>query len=194
MLKYPGTFVPASSSNDQALSSAPLDFERLVEAHYEGLYRFAMSMTRTQEAAEDLVQETFLTWAEKGHQLREGSKAKSWLYTTLHRHFLATKRRDSLHPFVEISDTEEEMTTVEPDHVTRLDAAELVALLSEVDEQYRGAVALFYIEDYSYEEIASVLEVPLGTVKSRIARGIGQLKALVLQQAKQAARTRGEAS
>jgi RNA polymerase sigma-70 factor, ECF subfamily len=57
-----------------------------------------------------------------------------------------------------------------------------VALLGQVDAQFQAAVALFYLEDYSYAEIAAILEIPLGTVKSRIARGLGQLRALVLRK------------
>ena len=51
-----------------------------------------------------------------------------------------------------------------------------------MDEQYQAALALFYLEDYSYNEIATILEIPLGTVKSRIARGLAQLKELVLRK------------
>jgi RNA polymerase sigma-70 factor, ECF subfamily len=63
--------------------------------------------------------------------------------------------------------------------VNQLDAPKVVELLAQVDPQYRAAVALFYLEDYAYQEIASILEIPLGTVKSRIARGLAQLKRLV---------------
>ena len=58
----------------------------------------------------------------------------------------------------------------------------MLQLLGQVDEQFQAAVALFYLEDYSYNEIAAILEIPLGTVKSRIARGLAQLKELVLRR------------
>ena len=67
--------------------------------------------------------------------------------------------------------------------MNHLDAQAAVELLAQVDPQYQAAVALFYLEDYSYNEIAGILEVPLGTVKSRIARGLAQLKKLVLRSA-----------
>ena len=86
-------------------------------------------------------------------------------------------------PHLEISEAETELPNVEPDLVSHLDAQEVVELLSQVDEQFQAAVALFYLEDYSYNEIAGILEIPLGTVKSRIARGLAQLKALVLRKA-----------
>lgn len=59
-----------------------LDFQTLVDQFYGPLYRFAMSLTRAEADAADLVQETFLTWATKGHQLQDLSKVKSWLFTT----------------------------------------------------------------------------------------------------------------
>ena len=59
------------------------EFAELVDAHYQGLFRFAVSLTRDADRAADLVQETFCIWAEKGSQLKDRSKAKTWLFTTL---------------------------------------------------------------------------------------------------------------
>jgi RNA polymerase sigma-70 factor (ECF subfamily) len=160
-----------------------VDFQSLVDLHYGALYRFAMSLTRTESDACDLVQQTYLTWATKGHQLQDTSKVKSWLFTTLHRCFLESRRRSTRFPHLEISEAEAELPNVEPGQVSHLDAQDALHLLSQVDEQFQAAVALFYLEDYSYNEIASILEVPLGTVKSRIARGLAQLKELVLRKA-----------
>ena len=160
-----------------------MDFEKLVELHDGPLYRFAMSLTRTESDACDLVQQTFLIWATKGHQLQDLSKVKSWLFTTLHRCFLEARRRSTRFPHLEITEAEHELPSVEPDLVSHLDAQDVLQMLSQVDEQFQAAVALFYLEDYSYNEIAGILEVPLGTVKSRIARGLAQLKELVLRRA-----------
>lgn len=71
------------------------EFEELVDAHYQALYRFAMSLARDTDTAGDLVQETFCIWAAKGGQLKDRSKAKTWLFTTLHREFLSLRRRAS---------------------------------------------------------------------------------------------------
>jgi RNA polymerase sigma-70 factor (ECF subfamily) len=177
--------VAARSSHDQDRQQGELDFQRLVDVHYGPLYRFAMSLTRTESEAGDLVQDTFLTWAAKGHQLRDLSKVKAWLFTTLHRRFLETQRRNSRFPHMEITEAMEDLPSVEPGMVNQLDAQTAVQLLSEVDPQFQAAVALFYLEDYSYNEIAAILEVPLGTVKSRIARGLGQLKVLLLKHSRQ---------
>jgi RNA polymerase sigma-70 factor, ECF subfamily len=173
----------ARSSNSEDRKRSELDFQGLVDLHYGPLYRFAMSLTRAESDACDLVQQTFLIWATKGHQLQDPSKVKSWLYTTLHRAFLESRRRVTRFPHLELSEAEPEIPHVEVDLVSRLDAQQVVDLLGQVDEQFQAAVALFYLEDYSYNEIASILEIPLGTVKSRIARGLAQLKELVLRKA-----------
>ena len=181
----------ARASYSQDGQRGEVDFQSLVDLHYGPLYRFAMSLTRAESDACDLVQQTFLTWATKGHQLQDLSKVKSWLYTTLHRTFLESRRRFTRFPHLEISEAEAELPNVEPDLVSHLDAQEVLHLLSRVDEQFQAAVALFYLEDYSYNEIAGILEIPLGTVKSRIARGLAQLKALVLRNASSPGKAKG---
>jgi RNA polymerase sigma-70 factor (ECF subfamily) len=171
----------ASQSSHLENGRSELDFQGLVELHYSPLYRFAMSLTGTESDAGDLVQETFLTWAAKGHQLQDVARVKAWLFTTLHRAFLESRRRVTRFPHLELTAAEAELPNVELDLVARLDAQGVVALLGQVDPQFQAAVALFYLEDYSYQEIATILEVPLGTVKSRIARGLAQLRELVLR-------------
>ncbi len=173
----------ARDSYHQDRQPGELDFQSLVDQYYAPLFRFAMSLTRAEGDASDLVQDTFLTWAAKGHQLLDKSKAKTWLFTTLHRRFLEIQRRVTRFPQVELDELTDESLRVEPEVVNQLDARTVVDLLGRVDPQFKSAVALFYLEDYSYNEIATILEVPLGTVKSRIARGLTQLKALVLKQA-----------
>jgi len=170
--------VAAQDSYDQGSARVELDFDSIVDQFYAPLYRFAMSLSRAEDDAADLVQETFLTWAEKGHQLREPAKIKSWLFPTLHRLFLAGQRRVARFPHLELEEAKDELPTVEADIGASIDAQRAAGLLASVDPQYRAALALFYLEDYSYPEIAALLEIPLGTVKSRLARGLGQLKAL----------------
>jgi RNA polymerase sigma-70 factor, ECF subfamily len=122
----------------------------------------------------------FYVWATKGHQLRDTSKVKTWLFTTLHREFLATRRRQTRFPHVELEGAAMELPVVLPTAVNRLDIAQILAALAEVDEIYQAPVALFYLQDCSYNEIAEILGVPLGTVKSRLARGLGRLQQLVV--------------
>ena len=156
-----------------------LDFERLVEDHHATLYRFAMSLCRNDSEAADLVQETFCVWASKGHQLNEPAKVKSWLFTTLHREFLAGRRRMLRFPHQELSEVETELPEVAPELPAKMDWEFAAGCLRKVDPAFQAPVALFYLEDYSYNEIATILDVPLGTVKSRIARGIAQMQRML---------------
>jgi RNA polymerase sigma-70 factor (ECF subfamily) len=159
--------------------SGDLEFARLVDQYYGSLYRFALSLTRSEADACDLVQETFYIWARKGGQLREGSKVKSWLFTTLHREFLQSARRETRFPQVELDGAEAELPVTPEADWSRLDGRHLFALLQQIDEVFRTPMALFYLEDLTYEEIGEALEIPLGTVKSRLSRGISQLKQLL---------------
>lgn len=156
-----------------------LDFDRLVTQYYGPLYQFAFSLARTEADACDLTQQTFYIWAAKGHQLRDTSKVKTWLFTTLHREFLNMRRKIVRFPHHELSEMEHEIPAVSPATVNALDGARVVALLGQVAEPYHAALALFYMEDCSYKEIAEILNIPLGTVQSRISRGMAQLQTLI---------------
>ena len=163
-------------------------FAQLVDAHYASLYRFALSLARNAADAGDLVQQTFFIFATKGHRLRESAKAKSWLFTTLYREFLRLRRRESRSTSIEdLPAGEAELAAEEVDAVAKLDSAAVMAALQEVDEVFRAPLTLFYLQDLSYEEIASVLEVPMGTVMSRLYRGKGQLRAALTRAASGAA-------
>jgi RNA polymerase sigma-70 factor, ECF subfamily len=159
-----------------------LDFESLVEQFYAPLYRFALSLTHDQSDACDLTQQTFFIWATKGQQLKDSSKVKSWLFTTMHRQFLQLHRRQERFRECELSEVESELPQLDPVMMTFVDGQAVVSALSDVDAVYRSAVSLFYLEDFSYNEIGELLDIPLGTVKSRIARGIAQLQAALALQ------------
>jgi RNA polymerase sigma-70 factor (ECF subfamily) len=155
------------------------DFESLVADYYRPLYQFAFSLTRDEADACDLTQQTFCVWANKGHQLRDKTKVKTWLFTTLHREFLGSRRRQVRFPHLEVESIAAELPTIQPPSVNQLDTSHLMAALAQLDELYQAPVALFYLQDCSYNEIAEVLNIPVGTVKSRLARGIGRLHDLL---------------
>jgi RNA polymerase sigma-70 factor (ECF subfamily) len=162
-------------------------FTQLVDAHYAPLYRFALSLAKSPADAGDLVQQTFFIWATKGHGLREVSKAKSWLFTTLYREFLHGRRRDMRVTSLEdLPPGESDVAAEDVDRATRLDSASVVAALQTVDEVFRAPLTLFYLEDLSYAEIAETLGVPIGTVMSRLSRGKTQLRAALAQEEKAA--------
>jgi len=156
----------------------PLDFNELVDRFYPMLYRFALSLSRNEPDACDLTQHTFSVWASKGHTLRDASKVKTWLFTTLYRQFISTRRHEQRWPKEEISTVEHELPAVAPESVDSLDSGQVMEALQSIDELFRTPLALFYLQEHSYEEIARILEVPIGTVMSRLSRG-----RLKLQQA-----------
>ncbi len=158
-------------------------FTQLVDAHYAALYRFALSLTRNSSDACDLTQQTFFIWARKGDQLREEAKAKSWLFTTLYREFLRGRRRaEHVTALEDLPPGENDPAAPEVDLVTGMDAGLVVEALQEVDEVYRVPLTLFYLEELAYKEIADALEVPIGTVMSRLSRGKTQLRAALARK------------
>src|SRR5664280_3311780 len=113
------------------------DFEAIVAQYYEPLYQFAFSLTRAEADACDLTQQTFYVWATKGHQLRDKTKVKTWLFTTLHRGFLESRRRQTRFPHYELSEVLLELPVLSPTTVNQLDSAQVLQALSRVDEVYQ---------------------------------------------------------
>jgi RNA polymerase sigma-70 factor (ECF subfamily) len=155
------------------------DFEGLVNLYYASLFRFALSLTHQESDACDLTQQTFLIWARKGHQLLDASKVKTWLFTTLHREYLQHRRKFSRFTDVELVQVEHELPEVPPVRLNAIDGRAVLEALAGLDNLFQAPIALYYLEDYSYPEIGQILEIPLGTVKSRISRGIAQLQQLL---------------
>src|SRR5437016_12883331 len=122
-----------------------VDFEGLVNLYYASLYRFALSLTRKESDACDLTQQTFYVWARKGHQLQDATKVKAWLFTTLHREFLETQRRQTRFPHHELDEVSRELPQIDPEWVNRLDSVAVVALLAEVDPAFQAPGALVYL-------------------------------------------------
>src|SRR5713101_998668 len=157
------------------------DFQQLVDRQYAPLFRFGLTLAKSESDAADLTQQTFFLWASKGHQLRDRSKAKSWLFTTLYREFLGRRRHDVRFPKVELADVPEEEMSISP-NVNALDSATVLQALREVEEPFRATLTLFYLEQFSYQEIADMLEVPIGTVMSRLSRGKALLRQRLLSK------------
>lgn len=169
-------------SNDAEIA-ATTDFESLVGRYYRPLYQFAFGVARNEAEACDLTQHTFYVWATKGHQLRDAAKVKTWLFTTLHHEFLKSRRQQTRFPHYELEQVEDELPMISPATVSQLDAGVAVEALGQIDELYQAPLVLFYLEEHSYKEIAEILEVPIGTVQSRIARGKSQLQKILADRA-----------
>ena len=164
-----------------------VDYERAVSSFYEPLYGFAYSLSGNENDACELTQETFARLVAKSGQVRDRSKVKSWLFTTLYRVFLGWKSRERRLPHLEISSVEHELPPVAPELVDTMERDSVRDALLEMDERYRVPLMLYYLEEHSYEEIAQLLQIPVGTVMSRLSRA----KALMRESL--AAKSLGEA-
>lgn len=177
-----GIELPAYRPIARRVTDSPPSFEQIVDAHYQGLHRFALSMCRSDATAQDLVQQTFLQWAKKGHTLRDTSKVKTWLFTTIYREWLSIARREKKHEQVEF---EPELHGAAQNHADgenpRVDAATLQKALDQLDPNYRAPLVLFYLKELSYREIAESLGIPIGTVMSRLSRAKNHLRSILLQ-------------
>ena len=166
---------------------ARVEFEQLVDAHYTALYRFAFSLAKNEMDAADLTQQTFYIWAEKGRELRDAAKAKAWLFTTIYREFLGRRRHETRFPKVALDEARDEQVDA-PVAAVKIDAAATLEALGKLDENYRAPLTLFYLKQFSYTEIAEVLNVPIGTVMSRLSRGKAQLRQVLSDQQQDASR------
>lgn len=163
-------------------------FEEIVGSFYEPLYRFALALAGQPADASDLTQETFYAWATKGGQLRDITKVKSWLFTTLYRRHLNSRRRQTRFPHRELEDPDVEIPSVAPAAIRQMEASDVLQALRQLDERYRAPLTLFYLEEHSYVEIAGILDVPIGTVMSRLARGKALLRSLLADRTASPAR------
>ena len=179
-------------------------FERLTMPHLAEVARFARALTRDASRADDLVQETYLQALRGWHTFQEGSDPRRWLFAVCHHTFLRTIRREAR--YVEAPDEDPELeslaTAVAHWNAQRSGAAEIVErmdlraaidrALAALPPHYRGVAVLVDVEGQSYEEAALVLDVAVGTVRSRLFRARRLLQDLLFEHARdwELARTR----
>jgi RNA polymerase sigma-70 factor (ECF subfamily) len=172
-------------SNEEALNRDPssfpggTDITSIVDSLYSSLYQFAVGLTKSESDALDLVQQTFLTFGQHLDQIRDFSKIKSWLFTTLRRHFLLKIRRCKKYIEVQFLPNAHDFPAQDPEIWRSLDVRSVREALLQVEEKYRVALELFYLRNLSYREIVDALGIPIGTVMSRLSRGRAQLKSIL---------------
>ena len=154
--------------------------QRLVDEHYAALYRYAFRLSGTAADAEDLTQEAFCKAQINLSQLREAGRAKAWLFSILRHAYLHRVRADKNQRCVSldgIGDVAEPLPEPLPD----IDPEQLQRALDRLPEVFRTPVILYYFEDFSYRDIAEQMDLPLGTVMSRLARAKAYLRDRLLQ-------------
>ena len=156
------------------------------------LYGGALRMTRNPQDAEDLLQETYLKAYNAFDSFKPGTNLKAWLYRIMTNTYINTYRKKQRRPLVTSAEdvTDSQLYTSSSHDSTGLESAEVEALknmpnsriseaLNSINEDYRMVVYYADVEGLAYKEIAEVMDIPLGTVMSRLHRGRKQLRELL---------------
>jgi RNA polymerase sigma-70 factor (ECF subfamily) len=190
----------ASTSSVPAPTDQELEerFERDVLPLLPGLYGAALRMTRNPSDAEDLLQETTLRAYRGFSTFQEGTNLKAWLYRILTNSFINTYRKRQRQPqVVEGPDDIDEWflfdrlgsrsveRSAEEDVLERIPDTDVKSALESIPENFRMAVLLADVEGFSYKEIADIMDVPIGTVMSRLHRGRKALEKALYAVAKE---------
>ena len=186
---------PKKQSDPEAITS--WDFESATMPYLDALYNTAVRMTRNPQDAEDLVQETFFKAYRHYDKFQDGTNLKAWLFRIMKNTFINNYRKAQARPiesdFGEIEESlETRMTSPwgeaiqdpEAEYLEKVVDEGVVNALSELPEDYRMAVILADLEHFSYKEIAEILDIPLGTVMSRLYRGRKLLETTMLDYAR----------
>lgn len=183
------------------------DFESKSMPYLDSLYSTALRLTRKPEDAEDLVQETYLKAYKHYQQFSEGTNFRAWLFRILKNTFINQYRKAQRQPlesdFAEIEESAEtrlredvrlQVPTPEEELLDGVLDEDVLAALNELPEDYRIAINLADLEGFSYREIAEILEIPVGTVMSRLYRGRKRLEEALLDYARRRGYLRAEES
>lgn len=148
--------------------------EALVELYQDTIYSMAMTFTKNPHRAEDLAQEAWIRILKGLSGFRAGSRFSTWVYRVTMNTFLNSKRRKQLLVEAEVEELEQPSRV---NSLARVDTAVTVQdAVRSLPHEFRAVVALRFVADLSYKEIAQVLDVPLGTVQSRLKRGLERLE------------------
>lgn len=172
------------------------DFNEEIIPHLDALYNFALRLTSDPNEAEDLVQDTVVKAYRFFSSYEKGTNAKAWLFRILKNSYINNYRKKSKKPqqvdydevstFYETVRAERTNTSDLEDKMYReLMDDDITGALEQLPEDFRTVVLLCDVEGFTYEEIANMLDVPIGTIRSRLHRGRNLLKAQLMQYAQQ---------
>lgn len=163
--------------------------DRLIEQYHYRLFRYLLYLTGSREAAEDFFQETWVRVMDRGHQYNGKFKFETWLFTIARNLVIDFRRRKtpgSLDALIEPGTGQQMPEPAAPDSLSPADLAaaheeseRVAAALARLPAAYREVLLLRFQEELSLEEIAGVVAAPLSTVKSRLYRGLGELREML---------------
>ncbi len=167
---------PAALAQSPAPAAGPVvDIAGLIAAHHGSLYRYAFRLTGMAADAEDLSQQTFLIAQQKLHQLRDAERAAGWLFAILRSCYVKWRRKRF--PMTStLADLEMGEVPQPEAELSAVDGEELQQVLGDLHEDLRLVLLMFYFEELSYKQIADELDMPIGTVMSRLSRAKQKLK------------------
>ena len=165
-----------SLGNNVAFGQAALE-------HIDALYGYALTLTRDTTEAEDLVQETYVRAARAVNRPDSSENLKGWLFVIMRNAWLNQVRHKNAGPlFVDLDSSESTGDAQDNPHVVylrKLEREQVREAIENLPEAYREIVVLRDIEGFTYQEIATVLECPAGTVMSRLGRARGRLRKML---------------
>ena len=148
------------------------EFEELVDDYHQPLYQFAFSLSGSTDQAADLVEQAYVIWRRQEKGGRQEGNAATGLFSTLYREYLGQADRATEDPGGRSGGADAPATA----SGRKRDENQLIEVLGGLDRTYRPSLALFYLQHHSYKDIAAILDIPIGTVMSRISRGKKQLR------------------
>jgi len=160
-------------------------FETEALGFADQLYRVALRLCRNQAKAEDLVQETFLQAWRSFHRFELGTNLRAWLYKIMFNVYYSAQRREKLQ-LSPVEETIAETLAYDPPTPQKLTDEEVLAALDRLPRDFQIPIVLADVEELSYREIADVMEIPIGTVMSRLHRGRKLLRAELVNYAREA--------
>jgi RNA polymerase sigma-70 factor (ECF subfamily) len=164
------------------LPGSQWEVQRLVDKYYIALYRYAFRLAGSAADAEDLTQEAFCKAQLNLRQLRDPARAKSWLFCILRNVYLHRLRAEKNRHCLSLADMND-LPERPPGPLLQVEPERLQEALNELPESFRTPVILYYFEDFSYRDIAEQMDLPLGTVMSRLARAKAHLRARLVDPA-----------
>ena len=159
---------------------ARIDVAQLVAEHHPAVYRYAYRLSGSVHDAEDLTQHVFLIAQQKLGQLRRVESAQSWLFAILRNSFLKARQRQRPVPATNLQ-LDVETVPAEMPRDGEIDRERLQEAIDQLPAPFRVVLVMFYFEECSYRQIAEGLDLPIGTVMSRLARAKRHLRSRLFE-------------